>query len=127
MVEPQNQPREAILLIGRSGAGKSTILSAICFGDNYNYAEHNNYFKQANEMLGTTQTFNEQYSEKFEMTLVDSVGLGDPNFPMPKWLELLNDKTQSGIRFFSIIIVLEAKTRPDTIDESAFQTIDIAL
>jgi ABC-type phosphate/phosphonate transport system ATPase subunit len=46
MVE-RNQ-KEAILVIGRSGAGKSTILSAMYYGKEYNVLEHNREFRADN-------------------------------------------------------------------------------
>lgn len=123
---PQKQARgpEAFIVFGRSGTGKSTINCAMLKGKDYDIKIHNDLFKVSNGLSGTTQRFDAYYSEPFGITLFDSIGLGDPDIPIPVWLELFNDLIKSEIQFGSIIIVLEHRLRPDSIDEQFLTIVD---
>jgi alpha-D-ribose 1-methylphosphonate 5-triphosphate synthase subunit PhnL len=48
---------DCILVFGRSGAGKSTALSALYYGKTYDVKKHNFMFKAQRGLSGTTQKF----------------------------------------------------------------------
>jgi hypothetical protein len=76
---------------------------------------------------GTTKQFEMAYSVAFNCRLYDSIGLGDPKVQIPVWLSSFNALIKQGIKFRSIIIVLEHKLRPDIIDEQFMAIVDEAL
>ena len=67
------------------------------------------------------------YSRVFNCHLFDSIGLGDPDVPIPTWLGCFNSFIRQGYKFGSIIIVLEHRLRPDIIDEQFLAIVDEAL
>ena len=61
---------------------------------------------------------------------MDTIGLGDPDHPIPLWLDKLNsllDVGKGGVHTAAIFIILRAGERPDQIDAQFFKTLDESL
>ena len=61
---------------------------------------------------------------------MDTIGLGDPDHPIPLWLDKLNgllNVGKNGAHTAAVFIILRAGERPDHIDAQFFKTLDESL
>jgi predicted GTPase len=95
-----NKP--VVIVIGTLGIGKSTVLNRLIDKDE---------FQTSDEVDGCTQEFQMFKGEKYD--ICDSMGLGDPNLDITKWMDKYNaNPNVKGREIALVLLVVKGQIRP---------------
>jgi predicted GTPase len=100
MVESTNKP--VVIVIGTLGTGKSTVLNRLI---------DKNEFETSGEVDGCTTEFDRYQGENYD--IVDSMGLGDPEIDITKWMEIYNENPNvKNKKIALVLLVVKGQIRP---------------